>query len=241
MEGFSLRDSPAFEEWVLLEQERFQRKFVKTLRYLADSYEQRCEYELAIQAAHRWAALEPWQEEAHRKLMALLALSEQSAAALRQYELCRQSLAIELGVEPEPATTALYERIRDGALAAPSDEAPARPDSPFGVSAQHPLPVLEQKVERAQVPSPVSQPPERLEGERRVVTDLFARVERPPPSAGDVDLADPELWAETVYPVLEALAEEVSLRRGGQPVPRGRARRHLWFAPRKAARTRERA
>ena len=43
------------------------------------------------------------------------------SAALVQYEKCRQILIEELGVEPAAKTAALYERIRDGALA-PSSE-----------------------------------------------------------------------------------------------------------------------
>jgi DNA-binding SARP family transcriptional activator len=48
--------------------------------------------------------------------MRLLAGSGQRGAALAQYETCRRVLAEELGVEPGPETTALYERIRDGGL-----------------------------------------------------------------------------------------------------------------------------
>jgi predicted ATPase len=44
--------------------------------------------------------------------MALYALTEQQAAALRQYEECVQLLQEELGIEPEPETTKLYEAIR---------------------------------------------------------------------------------------------------------------------------------
>ncbi len=36
------------------------------------------------------------------------------AAAVHQYEECVQALASELGMQPEPATTALYEQIRSG-------------------------------------------------------------------------------------------------------------------------------
>jgi len=69
---------------------------------------------LAVQWAHRQLDLEPWNEDAHRQLMWLLAQSGQRAAALHQYDLCTQMLAAELDVAPQPNTHALAERIRTG-------------------------------------------------------------------------------------------------------------------------------
>ncbi|MBI5290617.1 MAG: tetratricopeptide repeat protein, partial [Chloroflexi bacterium] len=60
----------------------------------------------------RWLGLEPWNEEAHRRMMELLARTGQRSAALAQFEACRRALADELGLEPAPETTALYERLR---------------------------------------------------------------------------------------------------------------------------------
>jgi predicted ATPase len=62
--------------------------------------------------------------------MGLYALAGQPSAALRQYQLCVQSLAEELGLSPSDETTALYERIRSGAelgRAGRTAEPPARP------------------------------------------------------------------------------------------------------------------
>jgi DNA-binding SARP family transcriptional activator/predicted ATPase len=126
LEGFSLKDSPAFEDWSLLMRERFQRQALTALHQLAGYYEQRGEYERACEAAWRQVELEPWQEEAHQQLMRALALNNQRSAALAQYETCRRLLAEELGVEPAAETTRLYEQIRDGELKAPVPF-PARP------------------------------------------------------------------------------------------------------------------
>ncbi len=111
LEGFSLSDSPAFEEWTLLTRERLQRLLMETLRRLADCHEQQGEYEQALQHAWRQVELDSWQEQAHRQLMRLLALNGQRGAALAQYETCRQLLAKELGVEPSEQTRQLYERL----------------------------------------------------------------------------------------------------------------------------------
>ncbi|NIO71040.1 MAG: AAA family ATPase [Anaerolineae bacterium] len=126
LEGFSIPDSSAFEEWALLNRERFRRLVMVALHRLARCHEQRGDYESALRHAWRQVELEPWQEEGHQQVMRLLALSGQRGAALAQYETCRRLLAEELGVEPAAETTRLYEQIRNGKLKAPVPF-PARP------------------------------------------------------------------------------------------------------------------
>jgi DNA-binding SARP family transcriptional activator len=62
----------------------------------------------AAAAAEEAVALEPFQESAHRAVMRAHAAAGNKAEALRCYERCRQVLADELGVDPSPATQALY-------------------------------------------------------------------------------------------------------------------------------------
>ena len=116
LEGFSIGDSPAFEEWALFKREQIGRQVLSALERLTAVHEQRGEYEQAQRYVRRQLELEPWQEEAHQQLMRLLAFSGQRSAALAQYEACRRLLAEELSVEPTRETTALYESIRDGRL-----------------------------------------------------------------------------------------------------------------------------
>jgi DNA-binding SARP family transcriptional activator/predicted ATPase len=120
LEGFSVSDSAGFEGWVLLTRERLARQVLAALHHLAAAYEQRGEYEQAQRWAWRQIELEPWDEAAHQQVMQTLALSGQRSAALAQYETCRRQLSEELGVEPSPETTRLYEQIRDGRLRAPT-------------------------------------------------------------------------------------------------------------------------
>ncbi len=115
LEGF-YAGSAAFEEWALLKREQLHRQMMTALRRLAAHYEQRGEYEQAQPYAQRQLELESWDEQAHRQLMRLLALSGQRSAALAQYQTCRRLLAEELGVGPADETTALYEQIRDQGL-----------------------------------------------------------------------------------------------------------------------------
>jgi DNA-binding SARP family transcriptional activator len=109
--GFSLGDSPTFEEWSLLYRERLGRLNLDALRRLAGCFEAQGEHEEALEYAWRQVELDPWQEEAHRALMRLLALSGQREAALAQYQTCRRLLDEDLGVEPAAETTRLYKQI----------------------------------------------------------------------------------------------------------------------------------
>jgi DNA-binding SARP family transcriptional activator len=135
LEGFSLGDSAAFEDWTLLVRERLQRKALEALGRLVERLERRGEVGRACEVAWREVELAPWQEEAHRQLMRLLALDGRRSAALAQYEACRRLLAQELDVEPDRETTRLYERIRGGvetafAVSTPPHNLPL-PATPF--------------------------------------------------------------------------------------------------------------
>jgi DNA-binding SARP family transcriptional activator/predicted ATPase len=115
LSGFNLGSLP-FQEWLTMEREHLHRQAMEVFFHLAACHEQHAEYKQVQHYARRQLTLEPWREEAHRQLMASLALSGQRSAALAQYETCRRMLADELGVEPEPDTVLLYDRIRDGNL-----------------------------------------------------------------------------------------------------------------------------
>jgi len=128
LEGFSVGDSAAFEEWALFTREQLARQMSSALHHLAAAHEQRGAYEQARSCAWRQIELEPWDETAHQQLMRALALGRQRSAALAQYETCRRLLAKELGVEPAAETTRLYERIRDGKLKALMPSLASPPD-----------------------------------------------------------------------------------------------------------------
>ena len=112
--GLGAIDSDGFEEWRRITQEQLHIQMLDALARLANAAESVGDTEGALQAAQRQLALEPWLETAHRQIMRLLAQRGQRAAALAQYQRCRQVLAEELSSDPEEETTALYEQIRSG-------------------------------------------------------------------------------------------------------------------------------
>lgn len=112
MTGFSLRDSPDFDEWQFFQMESLRRGLASALERLTHYHAGQAEVEKAIAYAHRWLKLDPLHEPVHRELMGLYAAAGQWAAAMRQYEECAQMLDEEFGVSPSPETAHLYERIR---------------------------------------------------------------------------------------------------------------------------------
>ena len=121
MAGFTLPDCPEFDEWQFFEAESLRQSLATALQRLIDRHVARGTVEDAIDYGRRWLALDTLHESAHRQLMKLYAWTGQRSAALRQYEELVRLLEEELGVEPDPETTALYETILARHLPPPED------------------------------------------------------------------------------------------------------------------------
>ena len=118
LSGFSLGDSPGFEQWQLDQEETFRQERVHVLDRLVAIREQRGDLKLAIRDCRSLLAVDPLEEPVHRRLMLLHALAGQRAMALKQYERCREILKAELQQPPDAATEKLRERISRGRIAA---------------------------------------------------------------------------------------------------------------------------
>src|SRR6266545_3689711 len=115
--GFTLPDSPTFDEWQFFQRESLRQLYGQVLEQLVQAYRSQQAWEKAIAYARKWVALDRLHEPAHRMLMQLYAWAGQHAAALRQYQECARILDAELAAAPEDETTALYEAIRTRQLA----------------------------------------------------------------------------------------------------------------------------
>lgn len=137
--GATLPDG-GFADWLLVERARLHDLAIRALGRALETQSG----EAAIATAHRLLALDPDHEETHRKLMRLYVAGGDRAQALRQYQLCRDSLRRDLGVKPEPDTERLFAEIRSssGAIPAarerPQAAAPAQPASSDGTAAPAP-------------------------------------------------------------------------------------------------------
>jgi predicted ATPase/DNA-binding SARP family transcriptional activator len=131
--GFGLKDSAAFDDWQLFQQDNLERECAWLLGELVRHHVDNGQFEAAIEYARRWLCLDPLEEAVHRRLMDLYSLAGRRSAALRQYEKCRAILKKELGEEPDEETERLHEQIRSrpsrsvAAIRAPGAVPPGHP------------------------------------------------------------------------------------------------------------------
>ncbi|MFZ3219639.1 MAG: AAA family ATPase [Rhodoferax sp.] len=135
--GLTLPDCPEFEDWRQFRRESLHRHALSLLARLADGHAQTGHPQRALEFARRHVALEPWDEPAQRRVMELCMATHQRLAALQHYEAFAQQLQTELGVQPEEATRALYQTLRNQR---PGDDAPTPAPLPMAVPAPAPRP-----------------------------------------------------------------------------------------------------
>ena len=127
LEGFSIRNTPIFEDWLLMQREHYHGMVLRGLSRLADRCIAEGAYAIGLTTTRRLLLLEPWREQSHRQQMLLLAYDGQRSAALTQYETCRAVMAAEFGVQPQEETTALSQQVRNGTLPLPTPRKLAGP------------------------------------------------------------------------------------------------------------------
>ena len=109
--GFSLIDAPGFDDWVFYHREVWRRRLNLVLDRLSEIQFARGEFAGVTETTSQWIALDTLNEVAYRrKMRAHFAIGERGQA-LETYKSCHTALATELGIEPEPDTVALVERI----------------------------------------------------------------------------------------------------------------------------------
>ena len=125
--GFSLRDSPEFDDWQYFQTVELNREIGGIYNQLVDWYSQKQEFDEAIYYARRWLQLDELNENAHRALMRLYSAKGQRNAAIRQYQSCVQLIENQLNITPEIATTELYQMIQSGSFTIKSEDIGGHP------------------------------------------------------------------------------------------------------------------
>lgn len=108
---FQLADAPEFEDWMVVERERYRRMAVRAMTRLAHLHSQRQDYRGAIVVIDRALALDPLQEDLQREAIRWLHLAGDRPGAIRRYDELRRLLDEELGMPPMAETRALYDAI----------------------------------------------------------------------------------------------------------------------------------
>jgi DNA-binding SARP family transcriptional activator len=110
--GFSLGDAPDFDDWAAIQREIWHRRMGLILDRLSEIQFARGEFAGATETTSHWIALDALNEIAYRRKMRAHFAAGERGQALETFEACHAILAAELGIEPEPDTVALAERIR---------------------------------------------------------------------------------------------------------------------------------
>ena len=116
LSGFSLPDSPEFDEWVRQQRAAYQRMYLDALATLMKGEADRANYTQAVRYGREYVKVDRLAEGIHRRLMVLHAMQGDRPAALQQYRDCAAALQRELGVAPLPETSAVYQAIMQNDL-----------------------------------------------------------------------------------------------------------------------------
>ena len=120
LEGLYLSDNLEFETWLLAERERWRERSRVILASAREQLTRHGRYADALLYGQRLLQLAPWDEEANRQVMRLLAWTGQREAALRQFGVNEQVLVEQLGVEPSRETVDLLRQIQERELKIPA-------------------------------------------------------------------------------------------------------------------------
>lgn len=125
LEGF-------YEDWALQERERLRLIYLSCLARLMQHHARQDAHQQGLNYGQLILRHDPLREEVHRQVMRLHWRAGERDRAVRQYQLCREVLAAELGIPPMPETEALFAQIVAGS-ATDAPFAPAGPPAPAGL------------------------------------------------------------------------------------------------------------
>lgn len=114
--GFSLAGSVLFDEWQTLEKHTLQQQYLSALQHLVEGLSAQD----AIPYLQKWLQQDELNEALQQRAMRVFVQAGQRSAALKQYEWYAAYLQKEMGVDPLPETTELYQDILHSRFAEPS-------------------------------------------------------------------------------------------------------------------------
>jgi len=103
-----------YEDWCETERQNLRQIYLSALERLVLELQKNGQFELALQYALKWVAVEPLDEGAHRLLMGLYTFKGERNRAIQHYQNLVETLAQELDTEPLPETQKLIKQIQTG-------------------------------------------------------------------------------------------------------------------------------
>ena len=114
LEFITVREAPLFEEWLLVERERWQLLYQDLLWSTAQSQQAAGTFADAAQTLRQLIQIDPLRERNYRALMKAYARAGDQTTALRVYDQCVRTLAAELAIKPSAETRRLRDQIAQG-------------------------------------------------------------------------------------------------------------------------------
>ena len=145
-EALNVYDGPLliedpYEDWATSRREQLRELHQGLLGELARVYESRGAYQASIDRLKELLECDAANEEVHRRLMRLYALTGNRHQAIRQYQQCVATIRREMEAEPDSMTTDLHREIESGRvepIATAADAVHPKPDP----SAIHSIAIL---------------------------------------------------------------------------------------------------
>lgn len=128
-----------YSDWSGPRREQIEDLYHQLRLALAEQLESRGDIGGAIEQMRQALARRPADEATHRALMRAYLLAGRGHDAIRQFQLCREALREELGVEPEPETVLLQQELLAGRGRAGPEAATTAVPPPIRQSADLPL------------------------------------------------------------------------------------------------------
>ncbi len=113
---FHVPDSPGFEKWVTEYRHHLEETIIDALDMIVNFHLRSGDYQSGIPFCKQLLQVNQLREETYRQLMLLYALSNNRGKAIEYYELCRQILQEQLGIEPNQKIIETYEQIIHGSI-----------------------------------------------------------------------------------------------------------------------------
>ena len=118
LSGFQVAGSPEFDQWLDKERAQLRELGISAAWHLSENLEASNDPGAAYKWARRATELDPYSEEAFRKLLSLLDRSGNRAEAARAYEEFRSRLSRDLDLEPSELTRQLASSLREAPVGA---------------------------------------------------------------------------------------------------------------------------
>jgi DNA-binding SARP family transcriptional activator/predicted ATPase len=118
LEGFSLPDAPAFDDWISIQRGACFRQLETVYDRLSQHLLSIHDSTRAVETSARWVTRASLSEQAYRRLMAAQTLNGQRPAALLTYHQLQDTLKKELGLQPGRETVLLANNIDQGRVSA---------------------------------------------------------------------------------------------------------------------------